>query len=398
MLINGLFHTTFGITSYDFDVQAADITSYDDWLRNAPLPTIVGRKEYYKKVTISFFFRGLTKQAVMESMSNLIIALEYCTLQPDKTDFYYDCSIVSTNIKKYNGIQQVLEVELKAAYAYKPAVTETLTNITSKEITVLGNLATPAIVIITPSIDTVSVSLTGLSKNPIIINNLHANTPVVIDGEKCTVIEADIDTTLTSITGATKWNFRKYNISSFANPDDMDIHIAPTYANIPAGDSFAQQLVIDGAQLVKNIGYDYLGHLRTAVNVTSDKAISFHFYHDDGATVYLNGAVVYTHNYHENEDNGSGFVTMNLLAGWNTIEIIWIQHYGPDGVWGITPTITSQVSALNCFNSKGTGLGIVNKFVDTDMWAFPVLQAGANTIAINSTACVVTAVYKPKWL
>jgi phage-related protein len=407
MLINGLLHTVFNITSCDFEVQAADITNYDDWLRNALTPTIVGRKESYKKVLLSCFFRGLTKQAVMESISNLIIALEHCTLQPDRTEFYYDCILVTTNIKKYDGTQQMLEVELKAAYAYKPAITEAMHNITSKAITVPGNLATPAVVTITPTIDTVSVALTGMSKNPIIVNNLHANTPVVIDGEKCTVTEDDIDKNITLITGANRWNFRKYNVSSFANPDDTDIHIAPTYANIPAGASFTQQLITDGAQLVKDIGYDYLGHLKTAIAVQTNKTISFHFYHDDGATIYLNGEIVYTCNHHENEDNGSGFVTLNLLAGWNTIEFIWIQHYGSDGIWGITPAIISQVDYLNCYYSR-TGFSgdpedpitfqVVNKFVDTDMWSFPILQPGANEISLNNTNCIVDVAYKPKYI
>lgn len=39
-----------------------------------------------------------------------------------------------------------------------------------------------------------------------------------------------------------------------------------------------------------------------------------------------------------------------------------------------------------------------NKFVDVDMWEFPVLQPGANTITVNSNNCVVTIVYKPKYI
>lgn len=40
----------------------------------------------------------------------------------------------------------------------------------------------------------------------------------------------------------------------------------------------------------------------------------------------------------------------------------------------------------------------VNKFIDTDMWSFPVLQPGANTIATSNSNCVITISYKPKYI
>jgi phage-related protein len=40
----------------------------------------------------------------------------------------------------------------------------------------------------------------------------------------------------------------------------------------------------------------------------------------------------------------------------------------------------------------------VNKFMDTDMWSFPVLQSGANTIITSNSNCVITIVYKPKYI
>lgn len=40
----------------------------------------------------------------------------------------------------------------------------------------------------------------------------------------------------------------------------------------------------------------------------------------------------------------------------------------------------------------------LNKFADTDMWSFPTLQPGANTITLSSSNCVVSISYKPKWI
>jgi len=40
----------------------------------------------------------------------------------------------------------------------------------------------------------------------------------------------------------------------------------------------------------------------------------------------------------------------------------------------------------------------LNKFGDTDMWEFPSLQLGANTIGTSSANCVINISYKPKYI
>lgn len=40
----------------------------------------------------------------------------------------------------------------------------------------------------------------------------------------------------------------------------------------------------------------------------------------------------------------------------------------------------------------------VNKFPDTDMWDFPILQPGANTISVDTSNCTLQIQYKPKFL
>jgi len=40
----------------------------------------------------------------------------------------------------------------------------------------------------------------------------------------------------------------------------------------------------------------------------------------------------------------------------------------------------------------------LNKFSDTDMWSFPVLQPGANIITTSSSNCVIQIQYKPKYI
>ena len=402
MLINGIDINNYGATLLDKDIQTAEVITYQDWLRNAPSFITLGQKEKYKAITCELVIKGTDDDDVLEKISDLIKQAEKCTIQFDDTAFIYDAILNAKDHKRLGNSHKIyaLNIEWQSGYAYKSEITETMNNVTSKTITVPGNLPTPAVVTITPSIDTISATLTGLSKNPIVISNLHVNTPATIDGEKCTVTEADIDTTLTVAAGLNKWNFRKYNIVNFANPDSGVIDIAPKYATIPPGASYSQQLIADGTNLLMNIGYDYLGYLKTGVYVTAPKAITFSFYHDDGCGIYLNGVLVYTKVGPKWSLNGAATATLNLVVGWNIVEIIWIQHIGPDGIWNIVPTVGSQVTTLNCFYSKSAGVsaGVVNKFIDADMWAFPVLQPGENTIGVSNTNCAITIAYKPKFI
>ena len=401
MLINGIDISTYGATHLQHDIQTAEVITYQDWLRNAPNFIVTGQKETYKAITCEIGIKGTDDDDILQKIGSLIKLAEKCTIQFDDTVFLYDAILKVKDHKRlgYSHKIYALHIEWQSGYTYKPAITETLDHVATKSITVLGNLPTPAVVTITPTIDTISAILTGLTKNPITVSNLHANTPVIIDGEKCTVTEADIDTTLTVSSGVGKWNFRKYNIVNFANPDSAVVDTAPTYASIPPGASYSQQLIADGTNLLMNIGYDYLGYLKTGVYLTAPKTIAFNFYHDDGCGIYLNGVLVYTKAGPKYSFNGAAAVTLNLIAGWNIIEIIWIQHYGPDGIWNIIPTITSLVEQLNCFYSKSAGTpGVVNKFEDTDLWAFPTLQPEAVTVGISITTATVQIAYKPKFM
>lgn len=267
-----------------------------------------------------------------------------------------------------------------------------------------GNLPTPAVVTLTPTQDIGSLTLTGLTKKPVVISNLHANVPVTVDGEKCIVTETSIDSSLTSVQGTGNWIFRKYNMASFADPDDFWIKETPDYQSIPVDSTYFQSLIPDGANLVQNIGYDYLGYLKTALYVSADKNITFQFMHDDGVNVYLNGVSAYSKD--RVEDNGpssnnSGYpsVVLKLTTGWNRLEFIWIQHYGNDGIFNIMPTIGSQVEQLNAYYACDTsGSGLVNKFGDANLWAFPTLQPGSNIINTDSTVCGIQIGYKPKFM
>ena len=58
-----------------------------------------------------------------------------------------------------------------------------MNRIINKTINAIGNLTTPAIIEITPSVYISDIKLEGLADDPIIITNIDANKTVIIDGE-----------------------------------------------------------------------------------------------------------------------------------------------------------------------------------------------------------------------
>lgn len=403
MTIDGINISAFHAVLSDFpDIQPATVVTYSDWLRQAINPLNYGTKETYKVIKLTFFIKDADYQSCLDDVSNLCHVLKKCTIKFDGISYYYDCVLSATPVStlKVRDNRLSVTVTLNSAYAYLPAVSATLSG-TSQTLTAQGNLPSPANVTLTPSQDIGTLTLSGLTKKPFTINNMHAGAPVVIDGEKCTVTEADLDTVLTQTWGSGYWMFRKYSVS--LDPDSTRIYMVPEKSMIPTGAAYTQQLIADAASLYHGQGgYDYLGHIKTAVYVETAKSIIIKFLHDDGVNVFVDGASVYSKNCPENNTTQwTGYPSVSVplsAAAWHTVEFLWLQHVGDDGIWGITPTISSQVETLNCYYARDAGSGTVNKFPDTDLWAFPSVQPGDNAVAVDSSVCSVTISYKPKFM
>lgn len=198
MLVNNIDVATFGVLSVDRDIQLSEVTTYEDWLRKGLSPVINYQKEYFKKIKCKFFLRGKSHEDVLSNISNFSSELKRCTLKFDDLDFYYDCTLETSNIVHHNILEKTLEIEFKCAYTYKTVITENMDKQNTKVINSPGNLPSAAIVSIVVPIDTISYTINGF-EDIIVVNNLHANIPVLIDGEKCMVIEngqnkfADVD-------------------------------------------------------------------------------------------------------------------------------------------------------------------------------------------------------------
>ena len=399
VLIDGISAAQYHATLLTYTISPARVEVYTDWLRNAPNPLVYGNQKKYVEIKMTLLVENVDADSVQTDISNLSNALVKSTLKFSDRRTYYDAWTASdAEPTLVNPRTYQYDITLNAAYAYLPAVSQTLIGQTGT-ISAQGNLPSPAIVTLTPTQDVGAVTLTGLTKRPIVVHDLHAGASVIIDG-KGPITEADLDTVMTEPMGAGKWMMRKYSEPNIFSPDTSGAY-TPTKSLIPSG-SYMQRLIADSDSLYQGGGDNYLGWLRTGLYVASAKSITFKFLHDDGVNVFFNGSSVYTCAYNETNDYwGTGYpsITLSLPAGWSTLEFLWLNHYGRDGIWGVTPIIASQVDKLNCSHASPAGiLGTVNKFPDTDLWSFPVLQPGDNPVSIDSAVCGVKVEYNPKFM
>lgn len=242
MLVNGVDISTFKAKLLTKDIQPAQVTIYDDWLRNAINPLYMGKQETFKVLKLQFLVSDSSDENCLTDISNLVGQFEKCVVKFDDLSFYYDCTLTSSDSARLIQVGYFsLNIELKSRYAYKTAVSSTISG-QSGTINVQGNLPSPAIVTLTPTQDIDNVSLAGLTKKAITVNTLHSGAPVTINSEKCTITEPDLDTIMTSATGSGKWMFRKYNAPNIFSPDVMNANYIPTIDTIPDNSAYMRLL------------------------------------------------------------------------------------------------------------------------------------------------------------
>lgn len=217
MIVNNVNINTYNAVLLSKDIQTSNVTIYDEWLVNAMNPLYMGKNEQYKQIKIKIFVKDNSDENALDDISNLIRQLEKCTLKFDDLDFYYDCVITSKSHERNSRGIYTLNIELKSGYAYKQPVNVSFSGKT-KIFNVDGNMQTPAVVSISVPIDTISVTLSGMGDDPIVIKNMKKDTPVLIDGELCMITENGTN----KFGDCDIWEFPKLNAGTNTVQTDND--------------------------------------------------------------------------------------------------------------------------------------------------------------------------------
>lgn len=183
MLINNIDIKNFNTILTFKDIQTAEVVTYQDWLRNSFDPVIHGQKETYTPVKIKLLVEGNTEEETLILISNIVSISKKSTIKFDDIKWYFDCTLESKNSTQIANKHYELELNFKSSFKYTDEVTEAINRIATKTINVAGNLKTPCVVEITPTIDIIDITLEGLADDPIIIRNLKGGKTVILDGE-----------------------------------------------------------------------------------------------------------------------------------------------------------------------------------------------------------------------
>lgn len=178
-----------------------------------------------KKMTVKILFEGKNRDEIKDNISNFMINLiNAVDIKFKNLSNKFHSYLVSDDIEDTEFDEWMyLNLEFDC-YEYGDEVTEIMNRITNKTINIAGNIETPAIVEIIPSIDLIDVTLKGLDEDPIILKNLKVNKKIIIDGKNCTVTVDGVN----KFSDTDMWGFPKLKPGSntiTVNKSSVDINI-----------------------------------------------------------------------------------------------------------------------------------------------------------------------------
>lgn len=196
MKIDGTDVAEYGVRQWALERGIAELKNESEWTAGAPTPTMLKSTVGFKKMKVGIIIRGSTRAEIWQKSSDFIARL----LEPHEYQFdgfgHYFYGYIKNADQAETSLQRwhKATIELEG-YEYGDEVT---IESTEKSIIVnnVGNMLTPAVVEVTPLINLVSLSLTGLVRNThtgeekaIVIGNLTNGRTIKIDGETGLITE-----------------------------------------------------------------------------------------------------------------------------------------------------------------------------------------------------------------
>lgn len=170
-------------------IKPRNVITYNDWLDDAYDPCTVKSNKYTDfEIYIDMIVRAESKEQCEIIMSGLMASFNCGEVQLDNMDITYGFYSVKEEKTLINRWEYHYELTLTAYNKKGKKQTINFTG-TDHQFTAKGTADTPAVLSVSSNIGLNSLTITGLTSRPITINNIAINTPVVINGEQCTVEE-----------------------------------------------------------------------------------------------------------------------------------------------------------------------------------------------------------------
>lgn len=197
MLVNNIDISTLNIKLLTVDIQNREITNNCRWNAKAVNPTFAENELGFKNIKLTLLFKGTNRQEISDNISKLISEFtrnKVNTVVLDGYDNNYICSLMKAQTNKTKSkTRYTVDLEL---IGYEEKKEETFIKISDTDnhtINNNGTSITPCYLEIAPTYSYSSLIISGLSDDPIKINNVSANKIIIIDGYTNKITENEIN-------------------------------------------------------------------------------------------------------------------------------------------------------------------------------------------------------------
>lgn len=193
MLINGKNITEYGkVKQWRVDIKPRKMDHDSEWPRGSPMPIFQAPAATFKEITITLMVYGNGREDILHRISNILADLTDVTeLSLDGWEHGFRGVLEEADVKELSDTSrrrfQQLELQF-SGYEYGDEVAASTTG-ASVELTNPGNVVSPAILEITPTIGAASVEITGICRDsntgtdlPVTIKNLTTGNKIILDG------------------------------------------------------------------------------------------------------------------------------------------------------------------------------------------------------------------------
>ncbi|MBS5886302.1 MAG: phage tail protein [Clostridium sp.] len=188
MLINNVDISAFNAKLLKVDIQNSSYSNNSNWSLKNINPVFIENYYTFKKIRIELLFNDENRERNLLNISNLMSLLKReVILKIDGYKNYYKCILSEDETIKTPSLYVYKKDLIFLGYEYGKDITELMNRIANKTINISGNLETPAILEVIPSIDLIDLIINGLDEEPIILKNLKANKKIIVNGEDGTV-------------------------------------------------------------------------------------------------------------------------------------------------------------------------------------------------------------------
>jgi len=183
MVINNINITTMGATLIDRNFTNHEVINVNEWLEGSPSPLFLRSYDRYKNMELVFLLEAASDEAMFNNMDTLVRHLKMATFKFDDITHLYDAHMEgAAAMEKLTNGKFKISVSLLVRRTYLPEVAVAANALSAKSITNAGSVETPIKLVIVPTGNLVTYTITGLTKESLVLKNLLVGNTYTVDG------------------------------------------------------------------------------------------------------------------------------------------------------------------------------------------------------------------------